>query len=228
MVKWSKICGVLILSLMLGTMGGCRKDTSTVSEVVEEIKTTEVSDTKDDKLDMDDVILQVGDSAVSYREVLFYVYQAKRNYEDELGPQVWDVALKGGDSFESYAKEELLRQLTEMHIICEQAKKEQITLSDSENAEAENKADQLLADATSEEIEKYGFLKESLEDIFKENAIAKKMYEKVILSEEPNIDEATVEKSKSELFEDAYTEWSKQYSAEVSVKLWKKIGIKED
>lgn len=189
MVKWSKICGVMILSLMLGTVGGCSKNTSTVSEVMEEIKTTEVSDTKDGKLEMDDVILQVGDQAVSYREVLFYVYQAKKNYEEELGSQVWDFALKGGNSFETYAKEELLRQLTEIHIICEQAKKEQVTLTDSENVAAVNNANQLLANATSEEIKQYGFTKESLEDIFKENAIAKKMYEKVIVSAEPKIAE---------------------------------------
>lgn len=229
MIKWSRVCGIAIFCTMLGMVGGCSKDTSTVSEVMEEIKTTEVSDTEDDKLNMDDVILQVGDASITYREVLFYVYQVKRDYEDEFGKEVWEVALKDGNSFESYAIEELLRQLTEIHIICEQAKKDNVALTQVENAEIENRANKFLSNVTEEEAQKYGFVKESVENIFKEHAIAKKMYDKEVQSVVDTTNKGTEEarkKMQSEHFQSVYTEWSKQYSAEVSVKLWQKIEMK--
>lgn len=347
MVKWNKICGMMALMMMFGTLGGCSNDSTTVSEVAEEIKTTEANDTEDSKLKMDDVILQVEDASVTYREVLFYLYQAKRDYELDLSKQVWDVTLKDGDTLESYAKEEILRQITEIHIICEQAKKAEVTLTASEEAQVENQVDTFLKEVSAEDIAFYGFTEESLQNIFMENAIAKKMYDKevegaakgldkdayrqvqvqyiqvmtdgknkngkniamsdeqkqkayqkaskilekaktmedfesyaksksdssqvnlefcksdsprqfgevalslktgefsdvieaadgyyIVLCVNDNVEEVTeasfreaCKQKQSEAFQKAYTEWSKQYSAEVSVKLWKKIEIKND
>lgn len=238
MMRWSRICKGIGLSLLIFTLGGCAKETATVNEVMEEIKTTEQKDTEDMTLGLDDIILQVGDTSVTYREVLFYIYKAKAQYEDELGSDVWDVALENGNSFEDYAKEELLREITEIKVIGQEAKKEDVTLTAEEEAQAENEAAAFLETVTDEEKEEYGFETELLKDIYMDHAIANKMYEKTVedakVVENENVEKSTAEKVKeakeqqeSEVFQEAYTKWSEEYSAKVSVKLWQEIQVKE-
>lgn len=199
MIRWSRICKGIGLSLLIFTLGGCAKETATVDEVMEEIKTTDRKDTEDTMLELDDVILQVGDASVTYREVLFYIYEAKAQYEEELGSEVWNVALEDGNSFEDYAKEELLREITEIKIIGEEAKNQQVSLTLGEAAQAENKAAAFLETLTDEVKEQYQFESELLKEIYMDHAIANKMYEKA------------AEEAKIEIEEENYRQVKVQY-----------------
>lgn len=187
MIRWKRHCRIAALMLLL-TLGGCSSSKATVEEVMEDIKTTQHKE-QECSLAFDDVILQVGTSKVTYREVLFYVYQAKRNYEEKLDKEVWDVILKDGNSFEEYAKEEILREVTEMKVICEEAAEEEILLSDAEIMEAENKAAAFLQERTKEEKECFGFEEEGLQKIFMEHALADKMYQRVVKEADITLDE---------------------------------------
>ena len=199
MIRWSRICKGIGLSLLIFTLGGCAKETATVDEVMEEIKTTEQKETEDTTLGLDDIILQVGDTSVTYREVLFYIYKAKEQYEDKLGSDVWDVTLENGNSFEDYAKEELLMEITEIKIIGEEAKKNEVSLTAGEEVQAENEAAAFLEAVTDEEKKEYGFETELIKDIYMEHAIANKMYEK------------TAEDAKVEIDEEDYRQVKVQY-----------------
>lgn len=188
MIRWKKCCSIAVLTLALA-LSGCSSSKATVEEVMEDIKTTKNGELEDAVLEFDDVILQVGESKVTYREVLFYMYQAKSSYENKLNKEIWDVVLKGGNSFEEYAKEEILRELTEVKVICEQAAKGEVTLSDAETAKAENEAAAFLQERTEEEKEHFGFKENCLNQIFMENALAHKMYENTVGQADITLDE---------------------------------------
>lgn len=217
MIRWNKVyrgAGVLMLVIALC---GCSGAKATVDEVMEEIKSTQVSEKDIAELELDDVILRVGERDVDYGDVLFYIYQAKQKYEKELTSSVWDVTMEDGDSFEEYAKKELLREMTEVEVICTEAQTEGVKLTEEEQAEAENKASTFLDSVTEEDKELYGFVEDRVKDIYVNHALANKMYHVVTSESDTSL--------KDKAFEDAYSKWSEDIEIHMSVELWKSIGI---
>ena len=218
MIRWNKVYRAAGLLMLMVALSGCSGAKATVEEVMEEIKTTEVSEKDIADLELDDVILRVGELDVDYGDVLFYIYQAKQKYEKELTSSVWDVTLENGDSFEEYAKKELLREMTEVEVICTEACSSGVKLTEGEQAEAENKASAFLTTVTEEDKELYGFVEERVKDIYMNHALVNKMYDSVTNESDIN--------SKDKAFEDAYSKWSEDIEIHMSVELWKSIGIK--
>lgn len=217
MARWSKGYRILGLFLILAVLTGCSSKTATVEEVMEEMKTTGEQIPEKLKLDFDDVILQVDSYNVTYREVLFYIYQAKHNYEKKLGDQVWDIVLESKDTFEEFTKQELLKQMTEVKIICLMAEEEGVSLTKEEEHKVKQAVASFLKTVTEEEKTMYGVEEGTLETIFKENAIASKLYDKVIA--------ATKKEGKKITFEEQYAKRSENVEIKMSVELWKKISI---
>lgn len=217
MARWSKGYRILGLFLILAVLTGCSSKTATVEEVMEEMKTTGEQIPEKLKLDFDDVILQVDSYNVTYREVLFYIYQAKHNYEKKLGDQVWDIVLESKDTFEEFTKQELLKQMTEVKIICLMAEEEGVSLTKEEEHKVKQAVASFLKTVTEEEKTMYGVEEGTLETIFKENAIASKLYDKVIAT--------TKKEGKKITFEEQYAKRSENVEIKMSVELWKKISI---
>ena len=193
MARWSKGYRILGLFLILAVLTGCSSKTATVEEVMEEMKTTGEQIPEKLKLDFDDVILQVDSYNVTYREVLFYIYQAKHNYEKKLGDQVWDIVLESKDTFEEFTKQELLKQMTEVKIICLMAEEEGVSLTKEEEHKVKQAVASFLKTVTEEEKTMYGVEEGTLETIFKENAIASKLYDKVIATTKKEVKKITFE-----------------------------------
>lgn len=210
--KMYKFAGAMLLVAMLG---GCSGKKTTVDEVMSEIQTTKEAEETDAAAELDDVILRVGELDADYREVLFYIYQAKQKYEKNLDSGVWNVTLKDGKTFEDYAKEELLREVTELKVICTEAKKEKVSLSEEEQVQAENEARVFLDSVSEEDTKAYGFEEEKIKQIFLDNELAEKMYQVTV--------EDTDKEKQSEAFEEAYKVWSKGVEIHMSVGLWKNI-----
>lgn len=218
MIRCNKVYRGAGLLMLMVALSGCSGAKATVDEVMEEIKTTEVSEKHIADLQLDDVILRVGELDVDYGDVLFYIYQAKQKYEKKFTSSVWDVTLENGDSFEEYAKKELLREMTEVEVICTKACSSGVKLTEEEQAEAENKASAFLTTVTAEDKELYGFKEGRVKDIYRNHALVNKMYEFVVSEGHTS--------SKDKAFEDAYSKWSENIEIRMSVELWKSIGIK--
>lgn len=218
MIRWNKGYWMIGLLLLTASLTGCSSEVATVKEVMDEIKTTNEADIKKLKLGLEDVILQVDSYNVTYKEVLFYIYQAKQDYEKKLSEQVWDVVLEDGDTLEEYAKQELLKQMTEVKIICLQANKEGISLTDEEKGQVKQNVTAFMDRVTESDKETYGLQEQTVEAVLQDNALAKKMYEKVAGQEK--------EEEKSDIFKKEYEKWSEGVELKMSVGLWKKIGIR--
>lgn len=215
MIKWNKGYRVLGCCLLLAVLTGCGSKIATVQEVMDEIKTTGERKEGSLKLDFDDVILQVNSYNVTYREVLFYIYQAKSSYEKKLNEQIWDVVLESGDTLEEFAKQQLVKQITEIKIIGLKAAEDDVALTSEEKEKSKKEASAFLETLTEEEKEIYGMQEKTVESIYQENAIAAKIYDKI---------EGASEKKKG-VFEKEYEKWSDDVEIKMSIGLWKKINI---
>lgn len=131
----------------------------------------------DGTIQMDDVILKVGEESVTYQEVLFYVYQAVNRFQTNLDDDVWDVKLEDGVTFNNCAKEGIMKELTELKIIGQQAETDGISLSEDEMVDVRQQAKVFLSSVSEEDKETYGFNESLLVDIYADHALANKMFD---------------------------------------------------
>lgn len=123
------------------------------------------------------VVMSVGDSSVTYEEVLFYIYYLKQQYEPSLGEGIWDCEFEEGKTFEEYAKEKIISQITELKIICQQAKSQNIELTDDEIQETQDLVAEYMQTIDNNLAQSFGITEELVKNVYKDNLLANKMFD---------------------------------------------------
>lgn len=226
--KWRAI---VLAVLMAVSVTGCSKNTTGT----EQEKATSIYETEDMKLDTN--IMAVGEEEVTLNEMLFYVYQLKATYDGSLTSEVWNFKWNEKETIESYAKDEMLKEIAQIKIICQQAGKEKCQLSEEEANEASVKARKYVEELP-ESAKEFNLTKELVEKIYKEHALAKKMYDVVAGTVDTYVsdDEAktTEEKEKvikereTKAFIEAYATWKEKYKIVVSTTLLDQISFEDE
>lgn len=220
--KW----GILALTAMLALSGCTNVDTTGTYEP----GATSAYETENMKLSTN--IMVVGEEEVTLNEMLFYFYQVKAAYDGKLTVGVWNFQWGEEKTIGSYAKEDVLNEITQIKVICQQAKKEGCALTEEETNEAIVNADQYVSELP-EEAKEYHLFKELVEKVYKEHALAKKMYDVVAGTVDTTIsaEEADTTESKEKVileretaaFSKAYQGWKKNYKVQVSSTLLDQI-----
>lgn len=123
-------------------------------------------------------ILSVGDIEVSGSEAMVYLKAAQKLYEGEYGDQVWSYDLYGnGTTLGALLKQDVLKQMIEVKIICAKAKQQDIILSDDEVLQVKQNASDFMKELTTREQTLYGISNELATTVFADNLLAKKAYE---------------------------------------------------
>lgn len=174
--KWR----ILVLAAMLA-LSGCSKIKDNQED---KQKATSVYETKDMKLGTN--VMAVGEEEVTLNELLFYIYQIKSAYDGSLTTDVWNFKWNEEETIESYAKEEILEEIAQIKVICQQAKKEKCELTEEESNEAKVKAKDYVKALPSDASE-YHLTDSLVEKIYLEHALAKKMYDVVAGTVDTNI-----------------------------------------
>lgn len=123
-------------------------------------------------------VMAVGEEEVSLNEMLFYVYCLESNYDGDLTANIWDYEYSDDETIGSYTKEHLVKEIAQIKIICQQAAKEHVSLTEQELNEASVAAGQFM-EALPKGNEDYNLTREMIRDIYAEHALAKKMYDVV-------------------------------------------------
>lgn len=152
------------------------------------------------ELAMDSVIMRVNNVGVTYREALIYMYQMKERYETGFGEEIWDFSWNEEKNFGEYAKEEIIENITQIKIIVQQAEKENVELTEDELSEISKQAKDYLAGITSNDIKKYGLTEEFIENVYKDNRLAEKMYDKTTLVVDTSISDEDVKQATIQYF----------------------------
>jgi PPIC-type PPIASE domain. len=147
----------------------------------------------DKKQTMEDInagelILLVGDIRVYYNEAMVYLKSAEGKYESEYGKDIWNVDIFGdGKTFGEHIKDEVIKQITEIKIICDRADELGIALTDEEMADAEAYAAEHLAGLSDADIDKYLVTRKLLEQVYAENILAEKVFETETIDVDTNV-----------------------------------------
>lgn len=139
-----------------------------------------------------ELIILVGDVKVYYNEVMVYLKSVQENYETDYGKDIWDVDIFGdGRSFGEYIKEEVLKQITQLKVISEEAGKEGITLTAEEKADASAYAQEHFLGLSDKDIDRYLVSKELLERVYSDNILAEKVFETKTIDVDTNVSDLT-------------------------------------
>lgn len=142
----------------------------------------------EEQTDSGQLIAVIGDTRVYYNEAMVYLKSAQESYEADYGNGIWDADILGnGTSFGKMIKDEVVNQITELKIIRAEAAKLEITLSEEEIAEANSYAKEHYEGLTSEDKAKYLITEELLQQIYYDNLLANKVFEKVTINVDTNV-----------------------------------------
>lgn len=223
------VCGTVVVAAVLFCLG------ILVQKGYQKIETKfkiRVASGKE-QLEKDSVVIAVGETPVTYQELMVYLYQVKTMYSDNMGDEIWDVKTDEGDTLENYAQDQVLEQILQVKICCEEAKSEHVVLETEEKEEARQLAENLLSQASEEDKSTYLLTKKMTQKVFEDNLLADKLYDKTVgnvntvINEGEDADQAAQEigKQQDKTFRKAYAGWEKKYKVSVSKNLWKQVKI---
>lgn len=183
-MKWSakqsfgKTAFILMAAAITAVgLSGCKQKekepAQETSVLAEEDTTVRAVGVDDGELTEEAILIAVGQEAVTCREARFYLQQVKEKYEPTLGEEIWDIIIEDGETFEGYVKEEVISEITEVKIICQEANKQGILLSDDERMEAEGMAQEYIEKAGAS----VGITKEQAAEIYGDHILAGKMFD---------------------------------------------------
>lgn len=155
-----------IVSVMVLVLAGCEKKHKEKS-----------GNTKELESGMNEIFMSVGDISVPYKEALVYIYMMKKQYEPSMGKDIWNFKIEDGKTFEDYAKDEIVKQITQLKVINQEAKKLEIALDEDEKEEAKAAAKDFMKRVSKEEKKFYQLKESTMRLIMADHLLAKKVYD---------------------------------------------------
>jgi foldase protein PrsA len=141
--------------------------------------------------DSDEMMLEVGGVKVYYNEARIYVKLAQNQYETDYGNGIWKADILGnGENFGKMIKQEVINQITELKVIQAEAKKQEISLTEEEKADADAYAKEQYESISKQDRQKYQITQELLQQVYYDNLLANKMYETLTLNVDNNVSDA--------------------------------------
>lgn len=134
------------------------------------------------------LMMMIGDTKVYYNEAMVYLKSAQENYETEYGKDIWDADILGnGVTFGKMIKDEVVDQITEIKVICAEAKKQDISLSEEELADANAYAKEHYEGLAPKDISRYLITEELLRKVYADNLLAEKAFETLTINVDTNV-----------------------------------------
>lgn len=170
--KWGL---VLLLAGMLA-LTGCKSDLA--SEPTEKVE-----------------VFTVGEEAVYLNEVWIYAKTIQQEYEKNYGTGIWTVELQNEDgeaqTVETITKEDIIEEILQVKVLNYKADAFGVALTQEENTQIQEQAEAFISGLTDADIAETGVTLELAVQVYEENAIAAKVYDRIM-------QEGTVEVSDEE------------------------------
>ena len=160
-----------ILVCLLMTVGICGCDAKEV------VLTTSFGKTE---------LMRINDDSTYLPEMMLYLTNIQNAYEKVYGEDIW-LQTPEGESLEAKVKDMVLAKVAQVKVMKLMAKDYNLSLSDSEEEEADAKATAYFATLNAKERELIGVTEDDVCAIYEEYALADKVYEYVIKDINPEI-----------------------------------------
>ena len=176
--------------LSISCLAGCEKltpDLEMETGITPTPYPTGITQKAADEMDQEErfaqTLLRIGNLEVSYGEVVLYMQSTKEEVETLYGKEVWDYVLNDeGTTYAQMLKEKLLKQITYTKLVCSQADRLGIALTEDERMNVDEYTDNYLANFSRTELEYYGITRDLVWGIYADNLLATKIYESLTLN----------------------------------------------
>lgn len=126
----------------------------------------------------DTEVFRIGDNICTLPEVKVYLTTAQKQYENILGVDMWERDF-GGITLESYLKENILGQIAQIKSMTLLAEEYKITLNEEEEKKVKEAAKTYFLSLNEKEKEYLGIDEETIATLYREYALANKVYEEI-------------------------------------------------
>ena len=173
--RFKKIAGALLAAVMcLSVLNGCGNGDGTGTKVV---LTTGFNK---------DEVFRIETCICTLPEIMVYLTNIQNRYESVYGTEIWNTNVDGV-TLEQNVKDIALAQIARIKTMNLMAERYEVTLSDEEKAQAENAANAYYSSLGSEEIEQMGVSEKTISGLYREFALAEKVYQYTIKDINPEI-----------------------------------------
>jgi len=164
-----------------------------------------------------DEVFILSDKSCKLSEVMVYLTNMQNQYEKIYGEGIWN-SQKTAESMQDQAKEQVLAQMAQIKAMVLLSENREVTLSEMEEDRAKAAGKEYYESLNEVEVSALKVDEETLVEMYREYALAQKVYDQIIGGVNPEIsdDEArtiTVLAIRSESREDAQSAWE-QVNAE--------------
>ena len=134
----------------------------------------------------EDVIFKIEDITCKKPEVMVYLVNTENLYDSVFGEKIWQVPFEDGN-VESQYKESILARLAQIKAMNLYADELSVTLSDKDETAIKKAADEYYSSLSNEEVDYLGVDLATIEQMYREYAIANRVYEAVTVNVNPEI-----------------------------------------
>lgn len=133
-----------------------------------------------------DEIFRIGNETCTVAEVMVYLTNIQNQYESVYGPEVWQVSLEDV-TLEENVKEIVLAKIAQIKTMYLLALDREVELTEAEEKKVIQAADAYYKSLNEAEIELMGVKPEVIEKLYREYALADKVYQYIIQDVNPEI-----------------------------------------
>ena len=167
-----RLCMMLLCIFLAGCLGGCKD-----SKRGKVVFTTSLA--KDELFRIDQV-------SCTLPEYMLYLVNTQNKYEEVFGKEIWEVSFDG-ITLEDNVKDNVLAKIARMKSVYLLAQQKEITLSEQEDKLLQEAAKKYFSSLSEVEVEALGITQEVVLQLYRENALADKVYRQIIAEVNPEI-----------------------------------------
>lgn len=131
-------------------------------------------------------VFRIEDMSCTLPEAMVYLINTKNRYESVYGREIWNVSLNGV-TLEENIKETVLAQLAQQKTMNLLARQNGVALSEEEEARATQAAETYFQTLSEEEKSALQITVKDVEELYREYALARKVYQYIIKDINPEI-----------------------------------------
>lgn len=170
----------ILVMLMLGMLlfsTGCSKENEEAKDGTKVVLTTGFSANE---------VFRIGKSSCTLPEIKVYLTNIQNQYESIYGPQIWNTKLED-TTLQEKVKDTVIARVAQIKTMNLLAESYQVTLSETEEGLIEKATEEYYGSLSEEEITYMGVDKECIENLYREYALAHKIYYSIIQDVNPEI-----------------------------------------
>ena len=129
------------------------------------------------------LLYRFGDAEVVFGEYFIYARIVDEDYQRIYGSGIWGLELAGEagkSTVEEVTRQDIISDINRVKVLSAKAKELNITLTDKEEAEASQPADNFYDGLTEEDLKESGITKELVNQVLHENMLARRVYDQMI------------------------------------------------